>query len=142
MKRIAIFLVLALSACGLYFADTPRHGKGSNGSGTGPDAAVIGDAYVIDDAGNCNGINCPDAAVIHDGGAVDEIRASADRWDNALHKNTAEVVSMVLEGRGNDVVQLIRALLLRERHVRTFHLIVRAADQKPRRRVLAEQIAR
>ena|SRR5438128_6882464 len=47
-------------------------------------------------------------AVIHDGGAVDEIRASADRWDNALHKNTAEVVSMVLEGRGNDVVQLIR----------------------------------
>src|SRR2546421_6475401 len=30
-------------------------------------------------------------AVIHDGGAVDEIRASADRWDNAPLNNTAEV---------------------------------------------------
>ena len=68
MKRIAIFLVLALSACGLYFADTPRHGKGGNGSGTGPDAAVIGDAFV-DDAANCNGINCPDAGYGSDGGS-------------------------------------------------------------------------
>jgi hypothetical protein len=47
-------------------------------------------------------------AAIHDAGAVSEIRAAADHWDNALHKNTAEVVCMLLGGRGNEVVRLIR----------------------------------
>jgi len=48
-------------------------------------------------------------ATIQDKGAVDEIRASAERWDNALHKNTAEVVSMLLEDRGDEVIGLIRS---------------------------------
>jgi len=47
-------------------------------------------------------------AAIRDRGAIGEIRAAAERWDNALHKNTAEVVSMLLEGRGDEVVRLIR----------------------------------
>jgi hypothetical protein len=39
---------------------------------------------------------------------MDEIQAAADRRDNDLSKGTAEVVRMLLEGRGDEVIRLIR----------------------------------
>jgi hypothetical protein len=47
-------------------------------------------------------------ATIGDTRAVEEIRAAANRWNNALHKNTAEAVSMVLEDRANELTRRIR----------------------------------
>jgi hypothetical protein len=47
-------------------------------------------------------------AAIRDTGAMDEIQAAADRRDNDLSKGTAEVVRMLLEGRGDEVIRLIR----------------------------------
>jgi len=47
-------------------------------------------------------------AAIGDKASVDDIRANAAHWDNALHKNTAEVVCLLLEDRGTEVVRRIR----------------------------------
>lgn len=46
-------------------------------------------------------------AAIRDRDSVPAIRTAASRWDNALHRSTAEVVSMLLEGRDDELMRRV-----------------------------------
>ena len=48
-------------------------------------------------------------AAIRDKDSVQAIQKSAARWNNALHRNTAAVVSLLLEDQGDELIRRVRA---------------------------------